>query len=232
MKIAADQYPWPIIGSFEVERAAVLSIDWQVDYCAPDGFFADIGLDTAHIRSMLGPVAEVLTAARSAGMLVVHTREGYRSDLSDCPPTKQARAKARGHAVGRQGRYGRLQIRGEPGWQIEDEVAPVPGEWVVDKPSHGAFHTTDLDLRLRHRGIDLLVVMGTTADCCVSATVREANDRGYDCLLLSDCVADVSEARTESTLESFRINPLGATAERAALLAALEQPTTQMPGVR
>ena len=220
-KIPADQYPWPVVGSFEIDRCAVLSIDWQVDYCAPDGFFADIGLDTAHIRSALGPVAEVLAAARKAGMLVVHTREGYRADLSDCPPTKQARAIARGHPVGREGRYGRLQIRGEPGWQIEDAVAPEPGEWVIDKPSHGAFHTTDLDLRLRHRGIELLVVTGTTADCCVSATVREANDRGYDCLVLTDCVTDVSEARTTSTLESFRINPLGATAVRTVLLDAL-----------
>ena len=220
-KVAADQYPWPILGRFEVDRCAVLSIDWQVDYCAPDGFFADIGLDTAHIRSTLGPVGEVLAAARAAGMLVVHTREGYRPDLSDCPPTKVARGVARGHPVGREGRYGRLQIRGEPGWQIEEAVAPIPGEWTVDKPSHGAFHTTDLDLRLRHREIDLLVVTGTTADCCVSATVREANDRGYDCLVLTDCVADVSEVRTQATLDSFRINPLGATAPRAAFLELL-----------
>ena len=108
-----------------------------------------------------------------------------------------------------------------PGWQIVDSVAPLPGEWVIDKPSHGAFYSTDLDQRLRNRGINLLVVMGTTADCCVSATVREANDRGYDCLVLTDCVTDVSEARTASTLESFRINPLGATAQRSTFLAAL-----------
>ena len=220
-KVSAEQYSWPINGPFVVGRCAVLSIDWQVDYCSADGFFADLGLDTAHIRSALGPVAEVLAAARAAGMLVVHTREGYRADLSDCPPTKVARAIARGHPVGREGRYGRLQVRGEPGWQIVDSVAPLPGEWVIDKPSHGAFYSSDLDQRFRNRGIDLLVIMGTTADCCVSATVREANDRGYDCLLLTDCVADVSEARTASTLESFRINPLGATAERSAFLAAL-----------
>ena len=220
-KVSADQYKWPIIGRFKIGRCALLSIDWQVDYCAPDGFFADIGLDTAHIRSALGPAAEVLAAARSAGMLVVHTREGYRADLSDCPATKVARAAARGHPVGREGRYGRLQVRGEPGWEIVDAVAPAPGEWVIDKPSHGAFHSTDLDQRLSSCGIDLLVIMGTTADCCVSATVREANDRGYDCLVLTDCVADISEARTASTLESFRINPLGATANRSVFLAAL-----------
>jgi nicotinamidase-related amidase len=220
-KVSAEQYPWPIIGPFDIGRCALLNIDWQVDYCAADGFFADIGLDTAHIRSALGPVAEVLAAARAAEMLIVHTREGYRADLSDCPPTKVARAIGRGHPVGREGRYGRLQIRGEPGWQITDEVAPLPGEWVVDKPGHGAFHPTDLDQRLRIAGIDLLVITGTTADCCVSATVREANDRGYDCLVLTDCIADVSAARTAATVESFRINPLGATTERAAFLTAL-----------
>ena len=220
-KVSAEQYQWPIIGPFDVGRCAVLSIDWQVDYCAPDGYFADLGLDTAHIRSALGPVTEVLATARAAGMLVVHTREGYHADLSDCPPTKVARAMAGGHPIGREGRHGRLLVRGEPGWQMMDSVAPLPGEWVIDKPGQGAFYSTDLDLRLRNRGIDLLVIMGTTADCCVSSTVREANDRGYDCLVLTDCVADVSEARTASTLESFRINPLGATAERSAFLAAL-----------
>ena len=220
-KVSTDQYQWPIIGSFDLDRCAVLSIDWQVDYCAPDGFFADLRLDTVHIRSVLGPVAEVFAAARAAGILVVHTREGYRADLSDCPPTKVARAIARGHPVGREGRYGRLQVRGEPGWEIVDSVAPLSGEWVIDKPTHGAFCSTDLDLRLRHRGIDLLVIMGTTADCCVSSTVREANDRGYDCLVLTDCIADVSQARTASTIESFRTNPLGATAQRSAFLAAL-----------
>ena len=220
-KVSAEQYQWPILGDFESDRCAVLSIDWQVEYCAPDGYFADLGLDTAHIRSALGPVNEVLTAARAAGMLVVHTREGYHSDLSDCPPTKIARAIAGGHPIGREGRYGRLLVQGEPGWQIVESVAPLPAEWVIDKPGQGAFYSTDLDLRLRNRGIDLLVIMGTTADCCVSSTLREANDRGYDCLVLTDCVADVSEGRTNSTLESLRVNPFGATAVRANLLAAL-----------
>ena len=220
-KLPSEQYPWPIIGRFGVARCALLSIDFQVEYCASDGYFASLGIDTAHIRSVLGGVAEVLEAARTAGMLVVHTREGFRPDLSDCPPTKVARAIERGHPMGRDGRYGRLLVRDEPGWQIVDSVAPKPGEWVIDKPGQGAFYSTDLDLRLRNRGVDLLVIMGTTADCCVSSTVREANDRGYDCLVLTDCIADVSESRTTSTLESFRINPLGTTTERSVFLSAL-----------
>lgn len=220
-RISAEQYEWPIIGEFDPARCAVLSIDWQVEYCAPDGYFAELGLDTAHIRAALGPVAEVLAAARAAGLHVVHTREGYHPDLSDCPPTKIARAIAGGHPIGREGRHGRLLIREEPGWEIVDEVAPLPGEWIIDKPGQGAFYSTDLDLRLRNRGIDLLVIMGTTADCCVSSTLREANDRGYDCLVLTDCVADVFDARTEATLESFRTNPFGATAPRSVFSAAL-----------
>ena len=220
-KVHAEEYEWPIIGQLDAARCAVLSIDWQVEYCAPDGYFADLGLDTAHIRSALGPVAEVLAAARAAGLQVVHAREGYREDLSDCPPTKTARAIAGGRPYGGDGRYGRLLIRGEPGWQIVDEVAPLRTEWVIDKPSQGAFCTTDLDQRLRHSGIDLLVIMGTTADCCVSSTLREANARGYDCLVLTDCVTDVSPGRTEATLEGFRINPFGATAKSKAFLAAI-----------
>jgi nicotinamidase-related amidase len=220
-KVLAEQYEWPIVGDLDLARCAVVSIDWQVEYCAPDGYFAELGLDTSHIRGALGPVAEVLAAARAAGVLVVHTREGYHPDLSDCPPTKVARAVAGGHPIGREGPHGSLLIRGEPGWEIVEEVAPIAGEWVIDKPGQGAFYSTDLDQRLRNRGVDLLVIMGTTADCCVSSTLREANDRGYDCLVLTDCVADVSADRTESTLESFRINPLGASAPRSAFLAAL-----------
>ena len=220
-KINTEQYDWPIVGTFDINRCAVLSIDFQVDYCAPDGYFAELGLDTEHLSSVLEPVSEVLKAVRGVEMLVVHTREGFRQDLSDCPPTKLARAIDRGHPMGREGRYGRLLLQGEPGWQIVDSVAPISDEWVVDKPGQGAFYSTDLDLRLRNRGVDLLVIMGITADCCVSSTIRDANDRGYDCLVLTDCIADVFESRTASTLESFRINPLGATVESRVFLSAL-----------
>ncbi len=212
-KILTEQYPWPIVGEFSTTRCALLSIDFQVDYCAPDGYFADLGLDTSHMRSVLEPVAQVLEIARNKGIQIVHTREGFRPDLSDCPDTKILRAIERGHPMGRDGRYGRLLIQGEAGWDIVEDVYPHSDDWVVDKPGQGAFYATDLDLRLRSRGIDLLVVMGITAGCCVSSTIREANDRGYDCLVLTDCVADVFEELTEATNQSFKINPLGATAE-------------------
>tara|TARA_B110000003_G_scaffold271687_1_gene306264 strand:+ start:195 stop:869 length:675 start_codon:yes stop_codon:yes gene_type:complete len=220
-KIKTEQYPWPIVGEFNVERCALLSIDFQVDYCASDGYFADLGLDTSHLSSILGPVAEVLKTARNKGVQVIHTREGFHPDLSDCPQTKVSRAIERGHPMGRNGRYGRLLIQGEPGWDIVEAVYPHSDDWVIDKPGQGAFYATDLDLRLRSRKIDLLVIMGITAGCCVSSTIREANDRGYDCLVLTDCVADVFEELTDATIESFRVNPLGATAERDQFINAL-----------
>ena len=123
--------------------------------------------------------------------------------------------------MGREGRYGRLLIQGEVGWDIVEDVYPHSNDWVVDKPGQGAFYATDLDLRLRSRGIDLLVIMGITAGCCVSSTIREANDRGYDCLVLTDCVADVFEELTETTNQSFKVNPLGATAESSDFLQIL-----------
>ena len=221
VKISTEQYPWPIVGEFDVTRCALLSIDFQVDYCAPDGYFADLGLDTAHMRSVLEPVSQVLEVSRNKGIQIVHTREGFHPDLSDCPETKILRAIERGHPMGREGHYGRLLIQGEPGWDIVEDVYPHSDDWVVNKPGQGAFYATDLDLRLRSRGIDLLVIMGITAGCCVSSTLREANDRGYDCLVLTDCVADVFEELTEATNQSFKINPLGATAESYDFLQIL-----------
>lgn len=220
-KISTEQYLWPIAGKFVVERCALLSIDFQVEYCAPDGYFADLGLDTSHMRSVLETVSLVLKASRQKGIQVVHTREGFRPDLSDCPDTKILRAIERGHPMGRPGKYGRLLIQGEPGWDTVEQVYPHSDDWVLDKPGQGAFYSTDLDLRLRSRGIDLLIIMGITAGCCVSSTIREANDRGYDCLILTDCVADVFEDLTEKTIESFRVNPLGATTESKNFLKTL-----------
>ena len=128
-----------------------------------------------------------IAAARSAGILVIHTREGHRPDLSDCPPAKLSRG-APSKRIGDEGKYGRILIRGEYGHDIIDELKPAPGEPVVDKPGKGAFYATDLDSMLRNRGIRSLVVCGVTTEVCVNTTVREANDRGYDCLVLEDCV--------------------------------------------
>jgi nicotinamidase-related amidase len=220
--VPTAQYPWPIEGDFDPARCAVLSIDWQLEFCERGGLLDRLGFDTSHRRAALPAVARVLSAARSAAIAVVHTREGYQPDLSDCPPTKLAQSKRGGYGIGEPGPLGRVLICGERGWQIDDQVAPEPGEWIIDKPSQGAFCTTDLDSRLRSRGIDALVFMGTTADCCVSSTLREACDRGYDCLVLTDCVADVTAERTCETIRSFETNPFGATTDSATFIAAIE----------
>src|SRR5207244_10805018 len=129
-----------------------------------------------------------LDAARASGLFVVHTREGHRPDLSDCPPSKRARGRLR-NGIGDPGPMGRILVRGEYGHDIVDDLKPGPGEPVVDKPGKGSFYATDLESILRHRGVQQLVVCGVTTEVCVHTTVREANDRGFDCLVLSDCVA-------------------------------------------
>jgi biuret amidohydrolase len=172
---------------FDAERTALLIIDMQRDFVDPGGFGEALGNDVSLLRAAIGPTRRVLDAARAAGMAVIHTREGHRPDLSDCPPSKRARGKLE-NGIGDPGPMGRILVRGEYGHDIVDELKPAPGEPVVDKPGKGAFYATDLDSMLRNRGIRQLVVCGVTTEVCVNTTVREANDRGYDCLVLADCV--------------------------------------------
>ena len=185
--VAADPYPWPFDGSVPVDRVALLCIDWQVDFCGPGGYVDRMGYDLALTRAGLAPTARLLAHARSVGMLVVHTREGHAPDLSDLPPNKRFRSARIGAEIGSPGPAGRILVRGEPGWQIVPEVAPIDGEVVVDKPGKGAFYATALDLVLRTHGISHLILTGITTDVCVHTTLREANDRGLECLILADC---------------------------------------------
>ncbi len=185
--VAATPYAWPYDGVVPVDRVALLCIDWQVDFCGPGGYVDRMGYDLGLTRAGLGPTARLLEHARAIGMLVVHTREGHLPDLADLPPNKRFRSALIGAEIGSPGPAGRILVRGEPGWQIVPEVAPVPGEVVVDKPGKGAFYATNLDLVLRARGISHLILTGITTDVCVHTTMREANDRGLECLILSDC---------------------------------------------
>jgi nicotinamidase-related amidase len=172
--------------AFETQTAALVIIDMQRDFVEAGGFGAALGNDVSLLARTIAPIGRVLDAARRAGMLVVHTREGHRPDLTDLPASKRLRGRL-DVKIGDPGPMGRLLVRGEPGHQIIAALAPIAGEPVVDKPGKGAFHATDLDAVLHHRGIRQLVVCGVTTEVCVSTTVREANDRGYDCLVLEDC---------------------------------------------
>ena len=172
---------------FDPDATALVVIDMQRDFVEPGGFGAALGNDTSPLQAVIAPCRRMLDAARAAGMMVIHTREGHSPDLADCPPTKIARGRGE-IRIGDPGPMGRLLVRGERGHELVPELAPRDGEVVVDKPGKGAFCATDLELILRNHGIKSLLVTGVTTEVCVHTTVREANDRGYECVVLSDCV--------------------------------------------
>jgi nicotinamidase-related amidase len=173
---------------FDPKTTALVMIDFQRDFVDPGGFGEALGNDVSLLRRAVPPAERVLQAARNRGLFVIHTREGHRPDLADCPPAKRARGRLKA-GIGDPGPMGRILVRGEYGHDLVKELQPVAGEPVVDKPGKGAFYATDLDSILKNRGIKQLVVCGVTTEVCVQTTVREANDRGYDCLVLEDCVA-------------------------------------------
>jgi nicotinamidase-related amidase len=198
--VAANPYPWPYDGAVDAARTALINIDWQVDFCGPGGYVDRMGYDLALTRAGLPATAAMLAHAREIGMLVIHTREGHAPDLSDLPANKRWRSAQIGAEIGSEGPAGRILVRGEPGWEIVPEVAPVPGEVLVDKPGKGAFYATNLDLVLRTHQITHIVLTGITTDVCVHTTMREANDRGYECLVLSDCTGATDPGNHDAAL--------------------------------
>ncbi|MEJ2345838.1 MAG: cysteine hydrolase [Gammaproteobacteria bacterium] len=183
---------------------ALLVIDMQRDFCAPGGYAGQAGMDIARLRAPIPCIQQLLAAARARGLAIVHTREGHRPDLSDCSPAKMARSLDAGAAIGSMGPMGRLLVRGEYGHDIIDELAPLPGEPVVDKPGYGAFYQTDLELMLRNAGVQRLVLTGITTEVCVHSTLREAVDRGFSCVTVADACAASDPAIHEAALAMTR----------------------------
>ncbi|MEU7811467.1 isochorismatase family cysteine hydrolase [Pseudonocardia sp. NPDC049154] len=208
--------------TFDPTSTALVIIDMQRDFCEPGGFGETLGNDVSLLRSVIPPLQRVLATARELGMTVIHTREGHVPDLSDCPPAKLHRGNPT-LRIGDPGPKGRILVRGEYGHDIVDELAPLPDELVVDKPGKGSFHGTAFGAELEARGVTSLIVTGVTTEVCVHTTVREANDRGYECLVLSDCTGSYFPEFHRVALEMVAAQGgiFGWVADSTALLEAL-----------
>ena len=213
----------PFAFDFDPAATALIVIDMQRDFIEDGGFGAALGNDVRPLQAIVPTVARLIAGARAAGLPVIHTRECHRPDLSDCPPAKRLRGTPAAR-IGDAGPMGRILLAGEPGAEIVPELAALPGETVIDKPGKGAFHATPLMEVLAGRGITTLLFAGVTTEVCVQTTMREANDRGFDCLLVEDAPESYVPEFKAATLAMVRAQGgiVGWTGRAGAVIAALE----------